>query len=377
MEPLIRDIIIAEAQRLRFGDGSVTLEHSSLSEQGRSHYIFVVTLADDSKIVARVARTQGTEKLERRAINTLKHIKASNTDCQVPRIHWHNLDQPREIPPVILEDLIQGRSLNIWNSAIPKELQHAFLDSLAQFLLDLWYVEAPESASASSTVRTYSNWLENEIDKAIRRCITGSGKWGNVSDYLVMRSMIPQIAHHLDDFQTIGIAHGDMNAHNFIVNERLELMGYVNTIYPRYPAYLRYSVVDWDWTFEAPLPAVIQYPWFIADVPGWHNDGVELGETFEHNRDYLVKMLKVKEEATRKIDTVSTLLAQASERQRFQSAISYRDIHREYVVSDLVFLEAKSQDIRPQLEAFLMKHPELTESSTVKQIVCANQIDSP
>ncbi|THY80950.1 hypothetical protein D6C93_09723, partial [Aureobasidium pullulans] len=307
MEPLIRNTIIAEAQRLRSGDGSVTLEHSSLSEQGRSHYIFVVTLADDSKMIARVARTQGSENLERRAINTLEHIKASNTDCQVPRIHWHNLDQPREVPPVILEDFIQGRSLNVWNSAIPEELQHAFLDSLAQFLLDLWYIEAPESPSASSTVRPYSNWLENEIDKAIRRCITGSGKWGTASDYLVMRSMIPQIAHRFDDFQTIGIAHGDMNAHNFIVNE---------------------SVVDWDWTFEAPLPAVVQYPWFIADVPGWHNDGVELGETFEHNRDYLVTMLKVKEEATRKIDTVSILLGQASERQRFQSAISYRDIHK-------------------------------------------------
>lgn len=121
---------------------------------------------------------------------------------------------------------------------------------------------------------------------------------------------------------------------------------------------------------------MVQYPWFIADVPGWHNDGVELGETFEHNRDYLVTMLKVKEEATRKIDTVSILLGQASERQKFQSAISYRDIHKEYVVSDPVFLEAKSEDIRPQLEAFLMKHPELKESSTVKQIECANQIDS-
>jgi len=81
MEPLIRDTIIAEAQRLRSGDGNVTLEHSSLSEQGRSHYIFVVTLADDSKMIARVARTQGSENLERRAINTLEHIKASNTDC--------------------------------------------------------------------------------------------------------------------------------------------------------------------------------------------------------------------------------------------------------------------------------------------------------
>ncbi|KEQ96676.1 hypothetical protein AUEXF2481DRAFT_650227 [Aureobasidium subglaciale EXF-2481] len=135
--------------------------------------------------------------------------------------------------------------------------------------------------------------------------MAGTGKWGKTSDYIVMRSMIPQIAQHLNVFSMIGIAHGDMNAHNFIVKERLELKEYVKDICLCYQTYLHLSVIDWDWTFEAPLPAVIQYPWFIADVLGWHNDSVEPGETFEYDRDYLIEAPKAKEKAISRVDTVS------------------------------------------------------------------------
>ncbi|KAI5238321.1 hypothetical protein E4T42_09006 [Aureobasidium subglaciale] len=175
-------------------------------------------------------------------------------------------------------------------------------------VVDLWWIEGPGSVSASPTIKPYSRRPENEIDKAIRRCIAGTGKWGKASDYIVMRSMIPQIAQHLNVFSMIGIAHGDMNAHNFIVKERLELKEYVKDICLCYQTYLHLSVIDWDWTFEAPLPAVIQYPWFIADVLGWHNDSVEPGETFEYDRNYLIEAPKVKEKAISRVDTVSALL---------------------------------------------------------------------
>jgi hypothetical protein len=48
-----------------------------------------------------------------------------------------------------------------------------------------------------------------------------------------------------------------------------------------------YRVIDWDWMYVAPLPAAIHHPWFIADTPGWNNDGVRVGETFGEDRAYL------------------------------------------------------------------------------------------
>ncbi|KAG9516741.1 hypothetical protein KCU93_g9030, partial [Aureobasidium melanogenum] len=80
---------------------------------------------------------------------------------------------------------------------------------------------------------------------------------------------------------------------------------------------LQNYVIEMDYYVEAPLPAVVQYSGFIADALGWHNDGTSTKETFEHARHYLVKALSVKQKASSKVDTVSTLLAQASRRPIF------------------------------------------------------------
>jgi RIO-like serine/threonine protein kinase len=42
-----------------------------------------------------------------------------------------------------------------------------------------------------------------------------------------MRSLIPHFTRGIGKITKIGIAHGDMNAYSFMVNEDLELTGYV------------------------------------------------------------------------------------------------------------------------------------------------------
>lgn len=68
-------------------------------------------------------------------------------------------------------------------------------------------------------------------------------------------------------------------------------------------------------------------------------------------------------------DNLSILLASAREWQIFQSAINYRDIHKEFVLSNERFQLARQQGMRPELEAFLVKYPELRDKHEVKLVI--------
>jgi hypothetical protein len=64
----------------------------------------------------------------------------------------------------------------------------------------------------------------------------------------------------------------------------------------------------------APLPAIINHPWFIADIPGWNNDGVASGESFKEDRTYLEHAIKEREISRHLPLTVSTLLCNSGMR---------------------------------------------------------------
>jgi hypothetical protein len=93
---------------------------------------------------------------ERRPIDVVQHIKKQNLDCRIPIIHWHNLDEPLKIPCIILMDLVPGGALSTWNASIPTNSRYIFLDSLAQFLLELWSTNATETTHASEDTLSYS-----------------------------------------------------------------------------------------------------------------------------------------------------------------------------------------------------------------------------
>ena len=45
--------------------------------------------------------------------------------------------------------------------------------------------------------------------------------------------------------------------------------------------------MDWDTSQLAPAPSAIQHALFITGIPGWQNDDVPEGMTFEEDRIYL------------------------------------------------------------------------------------------
>ena len=128
------------------------------------------------------------------------------------------------------------------------------------------------------------------------------------------------------------------------------------------------SVVDWDWAYTAPLPAVVQFPWFIADVPGWHNDGVSVADTFKKDRIYLVEALRRKEDAQNRGNALSELLSTSRERQIFQASIHFRDIHAEFVKSAFESQPIPLQAVKFELGLFVKRYPEFRKSAEVARI---------
>jgi trans-aconitate methyltransferase len=151
---LIRDVVVNEYQHLRPGEAVATIEPTAF--QGRAHDVYLVSLTDSSKLIARVARSEQDAEFERRALDVTQHIKKHNPHCRLPITHWHNLYQPERTSIIVLQDLITGKPLGVWNSSLPTRSRHTFLDALAQFLFGLWSTDAAGSVDASATAVSYA-----------------------------------------------------------------------------------------------------------------------------------------------------------------------------------------------------------------------------
>lgn len=117
----------------------------------------------------------------------------------------------------------------------------------------------------------------------------------------------------------------------------------------------------------APLPAIIHHPWFIADIPGWNNDGVAEGESFATNRLYLENSIKEKEISQGLPLTVSTLLSNSGKRLFFQSAFHFKGIHEEFVKMHCARTEKNIRAARSELDTVLRLRPELGGEEGVRQ----------
>lgn len=118
----------------------------------------------------------------------------------------------------------------------------------------------------------------------------------------------------------------------------------------------------------APLPAIIHHPWFIADIPGWNNDGVAEGESFAVDRLYLEKSIRKKELSQHLSPTVSTLLSDSGKRLFFQSAFHFKDIHKEFVRMHCPWIEKNTRAAMSQLDIVLRLYPELRGEEGVQEV---------
>lgn len=118
----------------------------------------------------------------------------------------------------------------------------------------------------------------------------------------------------------------------------------------------------------APLPAIIHHPWFIADIPGWHNAGVTEGETFVEDRLYLENAIRKRELSQHPPCTVSTLLRDSGQRLFFQSAFHCREIHEAFVKMHCSLSEKNVEAARSQLDTVLCLYPELRDEEGVQRV---------
>ncbi|KAJ6021254.1 hypothetical protein N7540_006758 [Penicillium herquei] len=329
--------ILSKASRLRTGVPCSLADETPF--HGGSHRVFKVVFEDSLQWAARICDDTQNWKSELRAVKQFQYIKTQRPEMKAP-----NLFVDEEFP-VLYSEWISGKPLAIWNHQVSWENRQRMLSDLAEFLLQTWTIHVPPDCTPVKNY-SYSAWLTDSLDRGLRRTLNGTARWGDAVDYLIMRAMIPEYAAEVDSYSDFGFTHGDLNAHNIMRSDEFYLTG----------------ILDWDWMFVAPLPAIIHHPWFIADIPGWKNDGVEEGESFAEDQIYLENLIRMKEASLRLPPTISTLLCGSGKRLFFQSAFHYKEIHESFVKANCPRTEGNIRAAKLQFEAVLSLYPELGDS---------------
>ena len=127
-------------------------------------------------------------------------------------------------------------------------------------------------------------------------------------------------------------------------------------------------MIDWDWVSFAPLPAIVHHPWFIADIPGWNNEGITEGESFREDRLYLENTIKKMETSQHLPSKVSTLLYGSKERLFFQSAFHFKGIYKQFVKLHCPRTEENLIAAKLQLDMVLAIYPEWETMQGVKGV---------
>lgn len=208
--------LLSGASHLRLGVPCLLADEDPY--HGGSHSVYKIVFEDSVQWAGRVGHDSSNWRNELRTIESFQRIKQ-----QCPEIRAPNLFFKAE-HPVLYSEWVSGEPLAIWNFQIPLNKRQRLLDDLAEFLLQLWTTSAPPALAPSQDVR-YSVWLTQSLDRGLRRTLTGTARWGNAVDYLIMRSMIPNYAAEFDQYTGLGFAHGDLNAHNVMKGDDFHLTG--------------------------------------------------------------------------------------------------------------------------------------------------------
>ncbi|KAL3482076.1 hypothetical protein BJX99DRAFT_81975 [Aspergillus californicus] len=212
--------VLYEASRLR-GEAPCSFAENPRHEQ--SHSVRKIVFEDSIHWAARVIHNPDDWEYELQAIKNFQHIKNQHLELKAPSVFF-NAEHP-----VLYSDWVSGDLLGIWNLQIPLLQGQGFLEDLAEFLLRLWTTLPPPDLTPVQN-HVYSDWLIGSLDRGLRRTLTGSARWGNSIDYLIMRSMIPSYASEFDKYTGVGFSHGDLNAHNVMKSDDFQLTGYAQGI---------------------------------------------------------------------------------------------------------------------------------------------------
>ncbi|PLN79859.1 hypothetical protein BDW42DRAFT_186449 [Aspergillus taichungensis] len=166
------DMLCEAASRLRLGIPCVLADENPCL--GGSHRVFKIIFEDSVQWAARASDDSLNWENELRAVRQFRHIKK-----QRPKLKAPDLFVDKEYPVVYSE----------WKSCL------------------------------------YSTWLTESLDRGLWRTLKGTARWGNVINFLIMRSMIPDHAAEYDGYSSISFAHGDLHACNIMKSEEFHLTG--------------------------------------------------------------------------------------------------------------------------------------------------------
>lgn len=207
--------LLAEASRLHSGCKCWLVNKRPI--RGGSHDVFEIEFSDSAQWAVRICREAHDWPAEIRAAKTLQHLKRHHPQIRAPTVHGTK-------HPLWFLDWVDGAPMTKWDMEIPVKVRRGFLDDMAEFLLQLWSTPAPDFAFPKPTA-PYSRWLLQTVDRAIGRTLSGEARWGDALEFLIMRSMIPYYSVAVEEYSKIAIAHGDLNAHNIMVDNDLRLTG--------------------------------------------------------------------------------------------------------------------------------------------------------
>ncbi|OGM43514.1 hypothetical protein ABOM_008082 [Aspergillus bombycis] len=147
----------------------------------------------------RVCHDPDNWKYDLRAVKMFQHIKQSHPDIKAPGLFF------RAERPVLYSEWVSGEPLAVWNSQIPLNKRQRLLEDLAEFLLQLWTTAAPHPNFMPESKPQYSAWLTESLDRGLRRTLTGTARWGDAIEYLIMRSMIPEYAEPVEHAASVSV----------------------------------------------------------------------------------------------------------------------------------------------------------------------------
>lgn len=110
---------------------------------------------------------------------------------------------------------------------------------------------------------------------------------------------------------------------------------------------------------------MIHHPWFIADIPGWKNEGVGEREVVIDDRLFLEAAIRQKENSRQMPLAVSTLICDYGKRLFFQSSFHCKEIHEEFVKTNCTRTKETMEAASAQLTYVLSLYPDLVDTEGV------------
>nr|POE54899.1 hypothetical protein CFP56_64572 [Quercus suber] len=123
-----------------------------------------------------------------------------------------------------------------------------------------------------------------------------------------------------------------------------------------------HSVIDWDTVSLVPTPAAIQFPVFMANIPGFLDADISASTDFINDRLYLEQRMRGMSPDG---EMIADMLSNSCEREFFEMSLRNKRINAEYIRLNAGDGSFDQTTLGSQLEEFLLKNPDMIDDDAV------------